>query len=88
MSPSKARQFKVNINVDDRTIELSESLEVNYKDGEANQLATMYLRGMMALGHDVSTATVAIFKALGMPGNFSSGDDLQESLFRTSLEKE
>jgi len=62
--------YKVLVDIDGRVVEIKESVDTNYKDGEAKQLANLFYRAMLARGHAPTVACNAlagIAQAGGLP---------------------
>lgn len=62
------RSYSVEVSVDEKRISIRDSIETNFFQGEANQLAELCFRSMLALGYSPSVTGEAFAKVAGIAG--------------------
>lgn len=73
------RVYKVSAEIDGKAVEIKESVDTNYRDGEAKQLANLFYRIMLASGHTPAVVCGA-FAGVAQSGGLLQGED-QAGLF-------
>ena len=70
------RKFKITLAIDSRTVEIQEEIETspNFKAGEANSMAHLFYRAMLANGFSPSVACGALGR-IATAGGYVHGDD-------------
>lgn len=76
-----ACNYKISVRIDDREVEIKETVETNYKDGEAKQLATLFYRTILACGHSPAVACAALAGIAHAGGGLPGSMEEQNSLF-------
>lgn len=69
--------YRVTISVGDRSIEINDKIDTNYKPGEAVQLANLFYRAMLANGFTPFDAAAAMEK-ISMASGFAQQYDAKE----------
>lgn len=73
------RVYRVAVEIDGKLVEIKESVDTNYRDGEAKQLANLFYRAMLAGGHTPSVVCGA-FAGVAQAGGLLQGEE-QTGLF-------
>ncbi len=78
------RKYKLTIAIDNRTIDIQDQVETNYREGEAAQMANLFYRAMLAVGFSPAVACESLGK-VAAAGGYIHGQpfdgDEQEGLF-------
>lgn len=74
------RKFKITLAIDSRIIEIQEEIETspNFKAGEANSMANLFYRAMLANGFSPAIACESLGR-VAAAGGYIHGDDAQQA---------
>jgi len=74
------RKFKITLAIDNRIIEIQEEIETspNFKAGEANSMAHLFYRAMLANGFSPAIACGSLGR-IAVAGGYVHGDDEQQA---------
>jgi hypothetical protein len=59
------KEYAVRVSIDDKSVDIKEKVETDWKEGEANQLAAIFYRAMLGCGYEPAMVMDAFVKASG-----------------------